>query len=260
MLETGIYPSGQGSTLRAQCIEVFQANANAFPDDIEQAHQMLVPDAAVPQIANGGVLIHAGVSSMVSPGSLVDVYGTGLARRTSLRARRFGAADHPGGCAGSGERNACAADLREPDDRHLSAALRNGIGNRTGGGRLEQYRERRRAGDCAAVRTLTYDSNRAVVLNQDYSVNGPANPAKVGSTPMAYLIGGRPLDVAIATGAVASTTTLSRETLPFAGTAPGFVGLVQVNFTIPNLPTNDYPLQVKIGSAASNQPLLAVAQ
>lgn len=43
MLETGIYPLGTGNPLRAQYIEVFQANANAFPADILQAHDELIP-------------------------------------------------------------------------------------------------------------------------------------------------------------------------------------------------------------------------
>jgi len=41
LLQTGIYPLGQSDALRAQYIEVWDANANAFPDDIEQAHQEL---------------------------------------------------------------------------------------------------------------------------------------------------------------------------------------------------------------------------
>ena len=42
LLQTGIYPLGQSNKLRSQYIEVFPANAIAFPDDIEQAHQELV--------------------------------------------------------------------------------------------------------------------------------------------------------------------------------------------------------------------------
>ena len=74
-------------------------------------------------------------------------------------------------------------------------------------------------------------------------------------------------------GALAPGSPLSRETLTttvtvgsvsqtavFAGMAPGFAGLVQVNFMVPNLATGDYPLQVTIGAAASNQPLVAVSQ
>lgn len=42
MLETGIYPLGKTDSLRAQYIEVFAANVNAFPDDAEQAHRELL--------------------------------------------------------------------------------------------------------------------------------------------------------------------------------------------------------------------------
>jgi glycosyl hydrolase family 42 (putative beta-galactosidase) len=41
LLETGIYPLGTGDSLRAQYIEVFHANASAFPSDILQAHMEL---------------------------------------------------------------------------------------------------------------------------------------------------------------------------------------------------------------------------
>ena len=43
LLETGIYPLGAADPLRAQYIEVFQSNANAFPGDILLAHDELVP-------------------------------------------------------------------------------------------------------------------------------------------------------------------------------------------------------------------------
>jgi hypothetical protein len=43
LLQTGIYPLGQSNPLRAQYIEVFPANANAFPDDIELGHLELIP-------------------------------------------------------------------------------------------------------------------------------------------------------------------------------------------------------------------------
>jgi hypothetical protein len=43
MLQTGIFPLGQGNSLRAQYIEVFPANAIAFPAAVFQAHEMLIP-------------------------------------------------------------------------------------------------------------------------------------------------------------------------------------------------------------------------
>jgi glycosyl hydrolase family 42 (putative beta-galactosidase) len=44
MLETGIYPLGKGNALRATYIEVFPANANAFPSSIAHAHDDLVAE------------------------------------------------------------------------------------------------------------------------------------------------------------------------------------------------------------------------
>jgi hypothetical protein len=45
LLQTGIYPSGKSDPLRAQYIEVFAANAVAFPDDLVQAHNALFAGA-----------------------------------------------------------------------------------------------------------------------------------------------------------------------------------------------------------------------
>ncbi len=42
LLETGIYPLGRSEPLRAQYIEVFQSNANAFPADLVVAHGELI--------------------------------------------------------------------------------------------------------------------------------------------------------------------------------------------------------------------------
>lgn len=62
LLQTGIYPLGQDNNLRSQYIEIFPANANAFPDDIQQAHFELVPDTLTLEIAkqkaNGKLVIY----------------------------------------------------------------------------------------------------------------------------------------------------------------------------------------------------------
>lgn len=42
MLETGIFPLGASNSLRAQYIEIFPANANAFPSAVFQAHDDLI--------------------------------------------------------------------------------------------------------------------------------------------------------------------------------------------------------------------------
>lgn len=47
MLDTGIYPLGESNSLRAQYIEVFAANVNAFPQDVERAHRELSPQGTI---------------------------------------------------------------------------------------------------------------------------------------------------------------------------------------------------------------------
>jgi uncharacterized protein (TIGR03437 family) len=115
-------------------------------------------------------------------------------------------------------------------------------------------------------------STRAVVQNQDYLINSATNCAAQRSFLTAYLIGSGPLDNVVATGAAATSSPISNETLTttatlgsapatvtFAGMAPGFVGLMQVDLQTPNVNGN-VPLQIQVGSYASNQALVCVSQ
>jgi uncharacterized protein (TIGR03437 family) len=98
-----------------------------------------------------------------------------------------------------------------------------------------------------------------------------ANPAASGSYATAYLVGSGRVTPPLDDGTPAAAQTLSGETLPttvtvggmpaqvlFAGMAPGFVGLVQIDFQVPDLPAGDYPIQVTIGAAQSNTPTMMV--
>jgi len=125
----------------------------------------------------------------------------------------------------------------------------------------------------AAPSILTYGANRAIAQNQDYSLNSSANPAQVGSYAVAYLIGSGPVAPAVIDGVPVAASPLTKETLtttvtvggiqaqvPFAGMAPGFVGLVQIDFQVPDLPAGDYPIQVGIGTAQSNTAVITVGR
>jgi uncharacterized protein (TIGR03437 family) len=125
----------------------------------------------------------------------------------------------------------------------------------------------------AAPSILTYGANRAIAQNQDYSLNSSANPAQVGSYAVAYLIGSGPVAPAVIDGVPVAASPLTKETLtttvtvgrvqaqvPFAGMAPGFVGLVQIDFQVPDLPAGDYPIQVGIGTAQSNTAIMTVGR
>jgi len=113
--------------------------------------------------------------------------------------------------------------------------------------------------------------DRAIVQNQDGSINGPGHPATPGSIVTAYLTGQGPLDLPVPSGSAAPpdpligaaaqvTATLGGQTgeVTFAGMTPGLVGVFQVNLRIPALAPGDYPLAVAVGRAMSNAALISV--
>jgi uncharacterized protein (TIGR03437 family) len=107
------------------------------------------------------------------------------------------------------------------------------------------------------------------ILNQDYSVNGAANPAAKGSIVQVYMTGegitqppstdggiaplnGTGLNTPVKT--VTATVNGIPATVEYDGSAPGIVyGVMQVNVMIPaNAPSGPaVPIQVSVGSVAS---------
>ncbi len=73
MLDQGIYPRMPTNPLRSQYIEVFHANAAAFPADILQAHFQLLPPA-ISLVANA-----EGETPTIAPNTWVEIKGSGLA-------------------------------------------------------------------------------------------------------------------------------------------------------------------------------------
>lgn len=225
----------------------------------------------MPAIFADGIVIHGGTATVVSPGSLVDIYGTGLADSPLI----ISATPLPPSLNGVQVTvNGKAAPLYyvssglvifqipyETSPGPVLVRVVNAKGSSLANSiTVEQ-------GDPSI---LTYGSNWAVVQNQDYSVNSATNCAASGEYLIAYLIGSGPLDNPIPTGSPAPVTPISRETLPtsatiggvnapvaFAGMTPSTVGLMQVNLQAPAVP-GIQPLQITVASHASNQPSVCI--
>jgi uncharacterized protein (TIGR03437 family) len=125
----------------------------------------------------------------------------------------------------------------------------------------------------AAPGIFTFETNRAVVQNQNFSVNTASNPAQVGSIITAYLTGGGGYDNAsrLQSGVPTPPDPLNRITLNasatiggqnadilFLGLTPGLIGVVQANVRVPPLAAGNHPLALTIGGVASNGPLVSV--
>lgn len=115
------------------------------------------------------------------------------------------------------------------------------------------------------------DQGRAAALNQDYAVNSDNAPAAAGSVVAVYATGLGFVDNPVSTGAKAPDTQFSRTVAAvsamvggmsapvlFAGLAPGFAGLYQVNIQLPQLPPGDYPLQITTPDGTSNSATISV--
>jgi uncharacterized protein (TIGR03437 family) len=119
---------------------------------------------------------------------------------------------------------------------------------------------------------FTYGSNQALAVNQDGSLNQPANSAARGGALTVYLTGGGNVAPTWPTGKAASAFPLIRTpsdtsvsvggvpaAIQFVGLAPGMVGVVQMNLILSaSTPTGSQPLQVSINGSSSNEPVVAV--
>jgi uncharacterized protein (TIGR03437 family) len=107
---------------------------------------------------------------------------------------------------------------------------------------------------------------RGAVQNEDFSLNTPVRPAAPGSAIYVYMSGMGELEPPLATGQAAPAHPFSEvvarveatiggepATVAFAGAAPGYVGLDQVNLIVPPLPPGEHELIVTADGAEANR-------
>ena len=233
--------------------------------------------AARPVIFPGGIVIHAAASAPVSPGSLADIYGANLAEAPATTPGlplgitlgsvqvTVNGTPAPLYYVSPGQ-----VDFQIPYSIPPGPALVRVSSNGSAGGSAGITVQQ------AAPSILTWvdaaGNTRAIAQNQDYSLNTSTNCAAAGTYVTVYMMGSGPLNNPIASGAAAPSSPLSQETLaatatvgstpalvPFAGMTPTYVGLMQANLQVPAV-SGDLPVQVQVGSFASNAALLCVGQ
>jgi uncharacterized protein (TIGR03437 family) len=118
---------------------------------------------------------------------------------------------------------------------------------------------------------FTVDGTRAAALNQDFTLNTPENPAAPGSVVQLFLTGQGLTNIRVPAGVLAPMEPPFPQPLLgvslrmdayearvlFAGLAPGFAGLMQVNAEVPRLvaPSDRVRVVVSVGRFQASQPV-----
>jgi uncharacterized protein (TIGR03437 family) len=115
-------------------------------------------------------------------------------------------------------------------------------------------------------------TNHVLALNlADGSLNSAQSPAKPGQYVTAYATGQGAVSPAVVTGDVAPSSPLSlpvaqvqvkiggkQATTQFAGLAPGFVGLLQLNVLIPDVAAGELPFEVSVGGVNAAATVISI--
>ena len=233
----------------------------------------------IPNITPGGVVNNATFASgPVAPGSIVAIYGTGLAPFTQLPTA-FPLTTSLAGATVTVD--GVPAPMFYASSGQINIQLPSGTGTGTAVVMVSDACGSSSEVTFAVAQTAPYilqtGTGQAILLNQDSTVNGPSNPARVGTVAQIYLIGIGPVANPPADGVAASLTKLSYSTfypagvtatisgwpapVGFLGLAPGWVGLDQANVTVPvGLVTGAYPVVLTVNNVPSNGPTMYVTQ
>jgi uncharacterized protein (TIGR03437 family) len=229
-----------------------------------------------PSITRGGV-VHAATfaATPLSPGTIFTILGTNMATFT----RQADSVPIPPRIADvSVEVNGAPVPLFYVSPTQINAQLPGDLAPGTA-------RVRVRSGTAVSLEaSLPVASSspgvfqldaagRAAALNQDSSLNAPANGELAGNVITLYLTGlgivspevragdPAPLDIfAIPSQPVSATVAGSSAQVLFAGLTPGSVGLGQINIRIPSatIAGPAVPVTIRVGSQTSNTVTISV--
>jgi uncharacterized protein (TIGR03437 family) len=223
--------------------------------------------APLPLLDDDGVVNAASFSTAVAPGSLVSIFGRHLAPE-GMHAASAPLPAELGGVTvrANGQRlpllyvSAYQINAQLPYDLQGEVTLQVTTPNGAAGRRIT----------VAAAAPALFPG--ASLTHADGSLIAPDAPAQAGETIVIYLTGLGPVNGPAAAGEPAPLARLltvraaievqvgnERMRPMFAGLAPGFVGLYQINVTLPaGLGSGSHPLRVLAGGVTSNTVSLPV--
>jgi minor extracellular serine protease Vpr len=225
-----------------------------------------------PAVSNGGVTDGAGFGKNVAPGSIISLFGTALGGGAGTQASTIPLPTTLGHTIVniSSGGTTTAAPLFYSSNGQLNAQLPlTASGSVSADVSVEGVNSSTFTFSVATAAPGIFfiaGTNAGIVLHgSNYSLVTAANPAQPGETVLIYCTGLGAVTPAVATGAAAPLTPLSTTPnptvtvagqpagVPFSGLASGFVGLYQVNATLPaNAPSGAQTLTLSLDGNTSN--------
>jgi uncharacterized protein (TIGR03437 family) len=227
-----------------------------------------------PKIAAGGVVNAASSLPAIAPGSLISIYGSDFAPGT------YSASGTPLPLSLGGTSvtiNGVAAPLLfvSPTQINAQAPYEIGPGRASlivqAGNFYSPAEPLGVNGFGPGVYTMPLTDHAVAVNLSDGSLNSAAHPAGPGEYVILYLTGQGAVAPRVDTGDPAPSSILSLPAAPvtatlggvpakvaFAGLAPGFVSVLQVNLEVPGVDAGEHLLEVAVGGVKSNRTTVSV--
>ncbi len=233
------------------------------------------PAPPVPAVTSGGVVNAFSSLPSVAPGTLISIYGTNLAARDGHAT----ATPLPTSLNGTSVSiNGTPAPLLFVSATQINAQapLETALGTAAlivQNGALQSEPAKVEVTAVApGILALPGGSHALAVNYPGGALNGSQDPVHPGEYVVLYLTGQGLVDHPVANGAESPADPLSLPlatvraklggkpaVVAFAGLAPGFVGLLQLNLLVPDTPGGEQPLEVTVGGVAANTTTLSVA-
>jgi uncharacterized protein (TIGR03437 family) len=285
-----VTPAGVISTVAGSGYEGFSGDGGAAADaDLDTPNGVGVDSQGNIYIADSGnfrirkltaaQIVPDGVvnaasdqSGPVAPGEMVTIFGTGIGPATAAGAQLTAAGLVATTVAQTQVLfNGTPAPLMYVSASQVNAIVPYSVAGMSAVGMQIQYQGKGTntvqlpvANTSPAIFVIS-GAGQGAILNQDSSVNGPANPAAPGSIVQIYATGEGVTNPAVTDGTLATGTTFPAPVAPlsvtiggqaatvlFAGTAPGAVaGFLQVNAAVPSGVSGYLPVVLTVGGVSS---------